>query len=490
MGREDGKLKLARRKPLRDVSNRCVKSSKSAKNKAEMPPPDDADRVDEDPLDRILFLHSDISSIVRQIDELVVQAVNVKPSDNKVNKEIKSFADLLSDIHSSLKPWVTRLQKALASCSTQPKIQLGETAGGAHTLSDEDEAVHTPMLSKHESLVSPSPLVSWRATDCTIERGKQLFLLTPLPRPKTVMSKAPASPKPTVCEDTSLSSTAPVSLHGVEAGQQNHVITEAVAKNVESAKELDFASPPHISLGDFSLLVTPSLKNPPRSCVLLEPDYEYKSRKIGKCHKSTPFPVGSKMDESTDYENSGNEVSENMGLKYPELIGIKPFCMLKNGIKALVASPAWIVSPPKCCTLLEPPHDNLSKDDASLDCHSQELDATFDQKICLAPKEGSIQLNEQVQGNSKVSCRGNFRGNLVTVENTPLWKEAESTVHRGKRPGENTLKKELWTKFEAASMSGFRLNFCAPQDTSELGFLDRLEEASCEEMGLYPDSLR
>jgi len=67
MGREDGKLKSARRKPLRDVSNRGVKSSKSAKNKAEMSPPDDADRVDGDPLDRIIFLHSDISSILRQV---------------------------------------------------------------------------------------------------------------------------------------------------------------------------------------------------------------------------------------------------------------------------------------------------------------------------------------------------------------------------------------------------------------------------------------
>jgi len=71
-----------------------------------------------------------------------------------------------------------------------------------------------------------------------------------------------------------------------------------------------------------------------------------------------------------------------------------------------------------------------------------------------------------------------------------LWKGAESTVRRGKRPGENTLKKELWTKFEAASMGGLNLNFCTSQDASEKGFLDRLEEASCEEMGLYPNSLR
>ena len=268
--------------------------------------------------------------------------------------------------------------------------------------------VDTPTLTKEESLVSPSPLVSWRATDCTIERGKQLFLLTPLPRPKTVMSKAPASSKPAVCEGTSLSSTAPVSLHGGKAGQHNHFTAEAFAKNVESAKELDFASPPNISMEDFSsLLVTPSLKHPPRSCVLLQPDYEAKSRKLGKFHESTPCPVGSKMGASTDSENSGNEVSENMAFKYPELIGIKPFYMLKNASKALESSPAWIMSPPKCCALLEPPHEKPLKDDAPLDCHFQQLGGTFSQKMCLASsKESSIQLSEQAQGNSKVSCQG------------------------------------------------------------------------------------
>ncbi|KAK7841211.1 hypothetical protein CFP56_015713 [Quercus suber] len=32
-----------------------------------------------------------------------------------------------------------------------------------------------------------------------------------------------------------------------------------------------------------------------------------------------------------------------------------------------------------------------------------------------------------------------------------MWKEPKSVIHRGKHLDENTLKKELWTKFEVAS---------------------------------------
>ena len=62
-----------------------------------------------------------------------------------------------------------------------------------------------------------------------------------------------------------------------------------------------------------------------------------------------------------------------------------------------------------------------------------------------------------------------------------MWKEPESTIHRGKRPGENTLKKELWTRFEAASTHGLCFNASVPENTASKGFLDLLDEASCDE---------
>lgn len=60
-----------------------------------------------------------------------------------------------------------------------------------------------------------------------------------------------------------------------------------------------------------------------------------------------------------------------------------------------------------------------------------------------------------------------------------MMKESTSSFRMGKRPGENTLKKELWMKFEAASThDGFCFNSIPEQETSQKGFLDRLCEAS------------
>ena len=59
-----------------------------------------------------------------------------------------------------------------------------------------------------------------------------------------------------------------------------------------------------------------------------------------------------------------------------------------------------------------------------------------------------------------------------------------------KRPGENTLKKELWTKFEAASSYGLRSNVSALQRTAQKGFLDLLDEVSCDGESPVTDSVR
>lgn len=70
---------------------------------------------------------------------------------------------------------------------------------------------------------------------------------------------------------------------------------------------------------------------------------------------------------------------------------------------------------------------------------------------------------------------------LAVTEFTPLWKEPGSTVRTGKRPGENTLKKELWTKFEAATTSGLCFGEPDCQKAGNKGFLDLLEEVSSGE---------
>lgn len=71
--------------------------------------------------------------------------------------------------------------------------------------------------------------------------------------------------------------------------------------------------------------------------------------------------------------------------------------------------------------------------------------------------------------------------NIAFMKSTPMWKEPESMIRRGRVPGENTLKKELWTKFEAASVHELRFNASVRQHTAQKGFLDLLDEASCDE---------
>ena len=78
---------------------------------------------------------------------------------------------------------------------------------------------------------------------------------------------------------------------------------------------------------------------------------------------------------------------------------------------------------------------------------------------------------------------------LAAPESTPMWKDFGSSVCKGKQPGENTLKRELWTRFEAVSTSNeLRFNVSLFQETEGKGFLDRLEEVSFEETGLESEN--
>lgn len=61
-----------------------------------------------------------------------------------------------------------------------------------------------------------------------------------------------------------------------------------------------------------------------------------------------------------------------------------------------------------------------------------------------------------------------------------MMKEPISIMRTGKHPGENTLKKELWTRFEAATTSGFCFNNALVEDSKKKGFLDILDEVSDE----------
>ncbi|KAL6972753.1 hypothetical protein U1Q18_026926 [Sarracenia purpurea var. burkii] len=425
---------------------------------------------------------------IGDIDELVMQALKVKSIRKKGSKDIESFTHVLSEIQYSLKPWAPRFQKALSSHSIGSENQLGQSLVSRTVPSkneDKNNIVHSPTQTKLESLVSPSPLVSWRA-DCTIEGGRQLFLLTPLPRPKAFSSKLQGSSRPAIGKIPSLVAISRDAkdelLEGAVMKPSPSKVSDSFVAKKESTIDFQFVSPPKLSKKDCSVLVmTPCLKmSPPKSCVLLEPISEVSHKDHHGVRKSTPFPVGIQdFSGSETSESSSGEVSDNLALKYPELFGIQPPQKLGIGRKnnGVEASPNWFMSPPKTCVLMEP-SDEKSLAEATINCQLPRTACVQNQPTYFSS------VNRQ--GVRTNHCLTRFYSqepecSSKQIESTPVWKEPGSTFQTGKHPGENTLKKELWTKFEAASTHGIRFSVSVLEETAQKGFLDRLDEVFYDE---------
>ncbi|KAL6496995.1 hypothetical protein OROGR_028924 [Orobanche gracilis] len=438
------------RKPLRDVSN--AKISVNTANVLKKNSVDDGGQTGGDSLDLLLLVQSDLSSLVRQIDELVVQALQL--TDNKGRNEIKRFADVLSDMRTSLQPWVPRLQKALCSQSTVLKNNSEQSIEKTVPCVPEENkhaVIESPVQTKWESLVSPSPLVSWRA-ECNKEGGRQLFLLTPLHQQRAFSSKRPPS-------------SIPAALENVKTGNNTHPIS-AIDSPQTKCGTTDKFSKTNCSM----FVMTPCLKmSPPKSCILLEPISEFTKKKTLRVHKSTPFPAGVRnFSESKESESSSSRSSDDVTVKYPELLGIK----IANFDKRTVEedSPDWIVSPPKTCVVMEPGDEKLLTN-LSGGGLTQQDDMTAVKKVEYEDDHVTVANFHPFQG---------IRGTLGLSESTPMVKMTMSSFRMGKQPGENTLKKELWTKFEAASSDGICNNGPVLEDTTRKRFLDRLEEEALD----------
>ncbi|XP_071686867.1 uncharacterized protein [Rutidosis leptorrhynchoides] len=416
-----------RRKPLRDVSNKTSLTTSTMKSKFLNTQQQQQQQQQQqsvttcgggdgcsDSFDRLLLAHSNLSTLIHQIDELVVQAVEQKV---KNTKEIESFTDVLKEMQTSLKPWIPRFQKVFMTQAVRSKKSL-ETSITSTKIApinrETSKGLDSPYIDKFDFLVSPSPLVSWRA-DCAAEGGRNLFMLTPIPRPTPFTSKLnkPSKSKSVL----------------------KQITTDVSAGPVDSV----FSSPEKlISVNDTIVVSTPYIKmSPPKSCIIMEPASE--------CWNKTNAPKNSTMH------------SRHLTLKYPELFGIRSGNKLGNVRKMAEASPNWCmpISPPKTCVLLEPNDDKIKDVRTNV------------------PKAGGF--------TSAVSCN-------EVIESTPICKDLDTTILKGKRAGENTLKKELWTRFEAATGHGFHLKASVNQETSNnnddsrgKGFMDLLEEVSCDE---------
>lgn len=413
-----------------------------------------------------------------------------------------------------LQPWISRF-KALIDEPPEPENLVEQSVGSEIAPTNEEmNYVESPVQTTMVSLVSPSPLVSWRA-DCNIEHSRQLFLLTPLPRSKELSFE---------CDENSTSMPKNVTSR---KSIQPSIIFDAVRQTNDNLLEGNYVKPTPCKTSDCNLEskgvspenflktdswmlgMTPCLKtSPPKTCVVLEPVSEITKKGGHAMYRSTPFPVRVAISEEyEDSEPSSSKVSENTSIKYPDFLGINFGTEYISRRKMVEESPNWLMSPPKSCVLMEPPDDkNLSR--ADIDKPSTKgVPTLHKEKNLLSVKENDVQGDPF----TKITCKQarvsffSFKNvNLICtctcpsneievfskssagvgpscgiVDWTPMLKEPQSTIQRGKHPGENTLKKELWTKFEAASTNGIGFNVSLmPKTTTEKGFLDRLDEVS------------
>lgn len=240
-----------------------------------------------------------------------------------------------------MQPWIPKLQNSLSSTSVGSESKSEEVSCDESNVSD----CESPEVT---ALVSPSPLVSWHA-NCTVQRGRQMFMLTPVP-----LSKSYRQPQPKL-DFTELASSSNTSvLYGVVTKPTPiKPALSIVSEDATSNEEVELISSPEFSQRDTSMLymMTPCLKiSPPKTCVLLESIPEMRHVGNKQLRKSTPYPVGVHYSDSED--SAWDHVSQDLALKYPELMAAQCVPKLGIGKKNVEASPVWLTSPPKTCVVL------------------------------------------------------------------------------------------------------------------------------------------
>lgn len=376
-----------------------------------------------------------------QIDDLVGKAIRHKATSKNDIKEIELFANVLSEMQNSLKvnalncvhfvasfffhmtcpfstvpklqPWVPRFQQFISSSSLKSNSQLEKSLTSKTVdIADDDnksKVVGSPAQSNWDLLVSPSPLVSWRA-GCTDEVGRQLFLLTPLPKGTISKFRGPSKPAngtSSINTNTNVGRAPPPQPCILSENLENDSVNCVVAKptpnqvpdcsvtSTETTVKCNLKSPEKVSTIVCSkALMTPCREvSPPKSCILLEPISEFTQKKVRGVRASTPFPSGlHKLPDSDDddSDSSSGEASEHLISKYPELVGIKLAHEYGNGRKIVEASPVWCMSPPKTCIVMEPPEDKMLSTTSSLQ---------FPPTACSP--SGKIKKESECQGNPK-----------------------------------------------------------------------------------------
>ncbi|KAE8772790.1 hypothetical protein D1007_55159 [Hordeum vulgare] len=571
MQKSQGPKSTARRRPLRLLSgNRTPHPAPPGslrRKPAAAPPSAPAAAAAEPALDRLLLASSDLAGLVSQvdpfpstirskpshplfffffsqIDKLVSSALQCETISTRGEQEIESFSCFLSETNSSLKQWSSRLKLALKAspaksenaskhtmetCSKSaakgsdklfPSNSILPPAGPAVPPSQELVCSSSNNLPEIDLIVSPSPLVSWRTGACMVDSGKQLFLLTPLPKSKARSSMCPTSSKAQLKTTASMDElnlpNLPVwkltisddnrpdleqSVKGMEA--RAGVSTPHPRKAKKSSSEDNLFSP-------LSFSIQKSRRAPlPTPCP--------KTALRGKQHVFSPISEGSSKDgiisagaaesEKPPSGTSDEMLSDGKDLasRYPDMYGFNQPAGDRRRMEEADVALDWFLSPLKTCVLMDPsPTDDKpvplpAKDNKSViespwegwernnklegrrklsDCNPIQTLSVHSKALVGTPRKG-LESKNDLKGKQELSEDKLIQTPAVrsrALLGTP-WKGLESTNLKGRHAGETTLKKELWTRFEAVSTNELHLDRSVFQKPDGRRFIDMLEEA-------------
>ncbi|KAL6851735.1 hypothetical protein ACP4OV_020299 [Aristida adscensionis] len=491
-----GAKSRARRRPLRVLSSNTARPPSEPLRPKPPPPaaaaaasaPGASAATADAALDRLLLARSDLAGVVSQIDELLADAIQCQAVSKRGKEEIESFNCFLSDTNSSLKQWTLRLKQALDTCPEEagnvPKHTFGACSNSAAERNDnhncsssripDTDPVMSPScnllsstsIPEADMIVSPSPLVSWRAGACMIESGKQLFLLTPLPKTKACSSRCTTS-KTQLKTTTSMGQMNLASLpvwkltvsdddhHDLDQGMKvkeagTNTGTPHVSRANKGSSEDRLCSPSSFS-------IQKSTRALPKSCLktalsgkqpLLLPILEG-SRKEG-VENSGPIQ-GGKLSEESDGISS-DEISKDLASRY-DLYGfnkstVNTYCRREVDDEPL----DWFLSPLKSCV----------------------VNYVSDEKPAPTPASKYLQGRQDLSDN--LPCQTPAVHSKAVLA-TPC-RGLESTNLKGRQAGETTLKKELWARFEAVSTNELHFDKSVFQKADGNRFLHMLEEAS------------
>ncbi|KAK3134998.1 hypothetical protein QOZ80_5BG0413390 [Eleusine coracana subsp. coracana] len=437
-------------------------------------------------LDRLLLARSDLAGIVSQIDELISDALQCQTMSTRGKQEIDLLSVFLSNTNASLKQWSSRLKQAFQKCPAKTETVSKQTQGMSSNPAAKRkgklvsscsnipaaESVATPScnlscsksnLPDDDMIVSPSPLVSWRTGACMVESGKQLFLLTPLPKQKECSSRCPTS-KAQLKTASSLDQLDLPSLPvwKLTIADDDHPDPEQVMKVKEARTDtstpdvnskikgsLKYRSPCTFS-------VQKNMRSVPRSCL--------KTALSSKQQLFSPIPEDSrKEDMSSDGITQGNnrskacddfsssdEISKDLASRY-DLYGLNHLSSNTDRRRETDDTLQWFLSPLKTCVLMNPSDDDKTN-----------------------PTPANMKGQQDFPDGKPVQTPALHSKALLV---TP-WKGLESTNLKGRQAGETTLKKELWNRFEAVSTGELHFDKSLFQKIEGKRFLDMLEEAT------------